>query len=69
MLLLKIWILTVVVDIVWRKLTRQYYKNNPKARLCLVTNPYPWHIKVNAFLTCWNTIGLFLVLIYFLFMR
>lgn len=69
MLLLKIWIFTVVLDIVWTILMKRYYRNNAKAAFGLMINPHPWHIVLNALLTIWNVIGLFLVLIYFLFIR
>lgn len=69
MLLLKIWILTVVLDIVWTILMKRYYRSNAKAAFGLMINPHPWFIVLNTLLTIWNVIGLFLVLIYFFFIR
>lgn len=69
MLLLKIWILTVIFHIVWTILMKLYYKNNIRASFNLMTNPYQWHIILYVIMAGWNVIGLFLVLIYFLFIQ
>ena len=68
MLLLKIWLLTVIIYVVWTFLMKKYYKYNKKAAFNLIVNPKRWFLVLHVLLTLWNVIGLFLILIYFLFL-
>lgn len=70
MIFVKIWVLTVVLNIILIWFTRLYYKSNQRAAFQhLMFGKYPKILYVIGLLAIFNIIGLFYTLIYLLFLR